>query len=612
MAGNKKKTNKKKKVTKPNALGLFADALDDEIDLEDAVDHLQEQMDEHVDEIIDDANVEEVQNEVQNEAVIETKPPYLNTDDEDFDFAAMDQQNFKPKKIDLPEGEKAPKPKNFFDMDDGQEVRQPEQTKKSAKDINAKKRPVMSNALADFLEEEEPRPEAEQQIHHEMNENASVDDNANNEHAEWLRNRDAELERLAQEASLRAQKYNEPNIKVVPEKTSQTVAAEDPTPENDPGNDDLELEGSINDIKLITPSNSGLLIQKIKNFNAMYATKLEAEKFGSTIESSWRLLLDERPEKKAEGKQMLATLFEDTLKQAFDTEKTTAYNENRLPEYTEIVKSANELMRASMYELTDLYHDPRRRALFDEMAFGGLDARDMAKLTKGESLWSMDQRSDEAWEIQSRGARNLADEWLKDPMPYEKMIKEMTALVKADKKGEIDRQEVFKRLGAAECLLMRNEKMMVENPEDPINPIPNWGNRYWKVLTQTRESLGIMKHISMRELIQGNYAESKKAVLNAMYNRAQIQENVLDTKARAKCDSIEDQRLQFATISESMTLVDEPNKREPNAIETNEIRTNISVKQLDQRLIEKKQPKNYDSFIVEDKNIELTYSPAAK
>ena len=96
------------------------------------------------------------------------------------------------------------------------------------------------------------------------------------------------------------------------------------------------------------------------------------------------------------------------------------------------------------------------------------------------------------------------------------------------------------------------------------------------------------------------------------FNRTQIQENVLDTKARAKCDSIEDQRLQFTTISESMTLVDEQNKREPNALETDEVRTNISVKQLDQRLIEKKQPKNYDSFIVEDKNIELTYSPAAK
>jgi hypothetical protein len=97
-----------------------------------------------------------------------------------------------------------------------------------------------------------------------------------------------------------------------------------------------------------------------------------------------------------------------------------------------------------------------------------------------------------------------------------------------------------------------------------------------------------------------------------MYNRTQIKENVLDAAARKKCDSMENQKLQFATISESITLADEQNKNAPNAIETDEVRTNISVKQLDQRLIEKKQPKNYDSFIVEDKNIELTYSPAAK
>ena len=62
-------------MTKPNALGLFADGLDDEIDLEEAGEHLQEQMDEHVDKIIDEANVEE---------------------------------------------EQATKPKNFFDMDEEQ------------------------------------------------------------------------------------------------------------------------------------------------------------------------------------------------------------------------------------------------------------------------------------------------------------------------------------------------------------------------------------------------------------------------------------------------------------------------------------------------------------
>ena len=97
-----------------------------------------------------------------------------------------------------------------------------------------------------------------------------------------------------------------------------------------------------------------------------------------------------------------------------------------------------------------------------------------------DSTWSMDQKSDEAWEIQSREAKNLADKWLSGDKPYEKMIGEMKALVEADKEGIVDRKEILTKLTAAEWLLVSNDKMMIENPEDPLNNLPNWGNRYWK------------------------------------------------------------------------------------------------------------------------------------
>ena len=38
---------------------------------------------------------------------------------------------------------------------------------------------------------------------------------------------------------------------------------------------------------------------------------------------------------------------------------------------------------------------------FEKTAFGGMNSKEIAELTKGESLWDMDQKSDEAWEIQS-------------------------------------------------------------------------------------------------------------------------------------------------------------------------------------------------------------------
>ena len=117
---------------------------------------------------------------------------------------------------------------------------------------------------------------------------------------------------------------------------------------------------------------------------------------------------------------MLGELFKSAIKPAFEIEKHASYNEHRLPDYTEIAKSANELLRSAMYGFTDMYHSPDTKNLFEATALGGLNAKDIAALTEGESRWSMDQKSDEAWEIQSKDAKNLADKWLSGDKPYEK------------------------------------------------------------------------------------------------------------------------------------------------------------------------------------------------
>ena len=303
-------------------------------------------------------------------------------------------------------------------------------------------------------------------------------------------------------------------------------------------------------------------------------------------------------QKKADGQKMLGDLFKDTLKQAFVIEKGVAYDEHRLPEYAEIIKSSNELLRTAMFAFTDLYHDPKSASLFDPTAFGGLGAKEMADLTVGESLWSMDQKSDEAWEIQSKDAKNLADKWLSGYRPYEKMISEMKALVEADKDGVVDRKEILTKLTAAEWLLVNNDKMMIDDPEDPLNKIPNWGNRYWKALTEAREALGIDKHTSMRDLIQGDYAASAKAVISSAYNEAQIEDYVLDPAAREIYDSMEIQKEQFATQSAAVTLTEPQNEKNAGEVEMTEDRVPYPIKELDERAIMKNQPKNYD-FIVE-------------
>ena len=229
---------------------------------------------------------------------------------------------------------------------------------------------------------------------------------------------------------------------------------------------------------------------------------------------------------------------------------------------------------------------------------------DMADLTVGDSLWSMDQKSDEAWKLQSLEAKKLADKWLAGDKPYEKMISEMKTLVEADKDGIVDRKDILTKLTAAEWLLVNNDKMMIDDPEDPLNKLPNWGNRYWKALTEAREALGIDKHTSMRDLIQGDYAASAKAVISSAYNEVQIEDYVLDSSAREIYDSMEIQKEQFATQSAAVTLTETQNDRNIGDIDMAEDRVPFSVQELDERIIMKNQPKNYD-FVIE-KTAELT------
>ena len=352
---------------------------------------------------------------------------------------------------------------------------------------------------------------------------------------------------------------------------------------------------------------STVFVNALGTFNAMYKLGINPDSFALAVNEAWTLLKSGNEQKKADGQKMLGDLFKDTLKQAFDIEKEVAYDEHRLPEYAEIIKSSNELLRASMFAFTDLYHNPKSAVLFASTACGGLNAKDMAELTIGDSLWSMDQKSDEAWELQSKDAKKLADKWLTEDKPYEKMIGEMKALVEANKNGAIDRKEILTKLTAAEWLLVNNDKMMIDDPEDPLNKLPNWGNRYWKALTEARESLGIDKHTSMRDLIQGDYAASAKAVISAAYNEAQINDYVLDPAAREIYDSMELQKERFATQSAAVTLTEPINEKNVGEVEMTEDRVPFPIKELDERTIMKNQPKNYD-FVIE-RTAELTLGP---
>ena len=355
-----------------------------------------------------------------------------------------------------------------------------------------------------------------------------------------------------------------------------------------------------------TNANVALFLNKLKAFNEMYKLNIDPDRFAASVIDSWSSMKKSTEQEQKAGKEELRELFKGTLKDAFEVEKKASYDDRRFPEYAEIIKSSNELMRTAMYAFTDLYHNPKSESLFAPTAFGGLTAKEMADLTTGDSLWTMDQKSDKAWEIQSKDAKDIASEWQKADKPYEKLIEEMNALIEANKGGTLERNDAFNKLTAAEWMLINNEKMMIDDPEDPLNPMPNWGNRYWKAITSAREAIGIDKHTSMRELIQGEYAASAKAATNRQYNTVQIEYYVTNPKTRV--DSIEAQKEQFATQSAHVELTEPKNKDNLEETLLPDGRAKLNIKELDQRNIMKNEPKN-NNFIVPETTQSLQYTP---
>ena len=385
----------------------------------------------------------------------------------------------------------------------------------------------------------------------------------------------------------------------VPEKEINAIVGDVPKEDSTKKNEKVE------NIKPKAPVNSeariAVFTERLKTYNSMYKLNINADRFASSVIDGWELMTSGDKQKVADGKKVMSDLFKDTLKQAFDIEKGVAYDEHRLPEYAEIIKSSNELLRSAMYGFTDMYHSPNKNKLFEATAFGGLNAKDMASLTAGDSKWSKDQKSDEAWEIQAAEAKKIADGWMKEAKPHEKMISEMKELVKAGKEGIVSRKEMLDKLTAAEWLLVNDPKMMVEDPEDPYNSIPKWGNRYWKTLTETREALGIDKYTSMRDMIQADYAASAKAVNNKSYHEDHINEYVLDSDVRELSDSMEVQKEQFATRSAAAILTETQNVKDNDVEETllDDGRTRLNIKKLDERTLMANEAKTYN-FIVEN------------
>lgn len=351
--------------------------------------------------------------------------------------------------------------------------------------------------------------------------------------------------------------------------------------------------------------NALMFMNNLNVYNSTYRTNVDANAFVDAVTNAWELLKTGDEAKKKEAQKVMSSAFKNALKEAFKNEKELSYNEHRLPKFNDIIKDTNDLLRTSMFAFTDLYTNRKSALHYEFTTFGTMTPKEMAELTKGESIWDMDQKSDEAWEIQAASAKDLATEWLKTDKPYETMIKEMNKLVEsAEKKEKLDHYHLYNRLAAAEWMLLNNDKMIIDNPEDPLNKMPDWGNRYWKSIIQAREALGIPKHISTRELIQGDYARAKQAVTSVAYNEKQIEEYLYKPEERTKIDSLDKQKEAFAKEREEIDTKDPENEKKINSLEMKENRVRFPIESENEYKKMQNAPKSGNFIVDDDKKLE--------
>lgn len=374
----------------------------------------------------------------------------------------------------------------------------------------------------------------------------------------------------------------------------------------DPAANEKEQQKEISD-----DAYAEMFVNQLKTFNDMYKTKISRDKLVSTLSDAWTMLTNEDQEKKAEGKKLLNGLFNAMLEHSFEVEKKTAYKEGRLPEYSEIVSNSNKLLRAAMFSFTDMYRDKSRTALFEETAFGGMTKDEITKLTGLDELWSLDQKSDEAWEIQAKGAKDIASVWQKKTNPCQTVVNEMNALIEKNQAGALNRRETLDKLAAAEWLLLNDDNMVVIDPDDPYNRTPKWNNRYWKAITEAREAIGIPKHISVRDLIQGNYGVMQQTMKNASYHKDHFETELFSQEKRANVDSMDKQKEEFGLQSAKIALDREPNEERLKDMKLDENRTRISIVEEDEYLKAKTMPKDFSSFVVE-KSKEMNFEIGGK
>lgn len=352
-------------------------------------------------------------------------------------------------------------------------------------------------------------------------------------------------------------------------------------------NDDnlIDDEQKEEDLK----KNTEFFKERMKTYNTMYGVSIDANDFLEKVSDAWSDMTNEDKDKAKEGEEKLRNIFLDIVSQAAKIEKQRSYEQVKPPEFDEIIKSTNNLLRAAMFAKTDLFTNKARKDMFEKTFLGGVDPAQLSEKMKRDGNWRNDQRSDAAWEKQSMEAINIAIGWSEKERPINEMLKALKGLEVDFEKGFFNQREAFNTLAAAERLLMAQSDCMIEDIDNPGEKIPKWNHPDWKALVDCRDKLGIPRYASMRDLIQSEYHNMSKTMDNA-YLKEVFEKDIVSEKAR-EGDSLESLKEQF-TINRATLHIDEVfNEKEVMDAKMENDKEPIIVKECDEQVIQKNMPK---------------------
>lgn len=329
--------------------------------------------------------------------------------------------------------------------------------------------------------------------------------------------------------------------------------------------------------------------ERIKTYNTMYGLSISSGILLEDVNDAWWDMIDEDKETVKAGEEKLRNIFLGIVSQAVKIEKQRSYEQVKPPEFEEIVKSTNELLRAAMFAATDLFTNKARKDMFEKTFLGGVDPAQLSEKMKRDGNWRYDQRGDVAWEKQSMEAINIAIGWSEKEHPINEMLKALKGLEIDFEKGLFNQREAFNILAAAERLLMEQSDCMIEDVDNPGEKIPKWNHPDWKALVDCRDKLGIPRYASMRDLIQSEYHNMSKTMDNA-YLKEVFEKEIVSEKAR-EGDSLETLKEQFTINKATMHIDDVFNEKEVMDANMEKDKEPIIVKECDENLIQKNMPK---------------------